>query len=264
MNKKHFNCNQKKITKIKKKKIVSCHTEIILPVEKFSKIPISAKNIQLPIRRQTYLIGEKENLPVSKRNTLCRDTILTSPQHSIKRPDHRRQDHVFNKHFNLQNLNKSSSSISDDSLEKSFKNITINDLELYDINLTPLKSTENLISELNNHKEFDNDLLNFNDTYDSPLSCTLLNSSQFKSEDGWMNTTFTYTPEDRNPTNLSINLCSQLMKTPNEELNNSNFNIKSDTNYAEDFVLLPSIEQKYTTNHNTSKVTYNYNIISTP
>lgn len=45
-------------------------------------------------RQQTYLLKEKENLLVSKNNLLGRDTSLTSPKHSFKRPDKKKKKQI--------------------------------------------------------------------------------------------------------------------------------------------------------------------------
>lgn len=108
--------------------------------------PISAKIESPSIRRQTYLIREKENFPNQKKNALTRDTILSSPERSLKRPDQKRQDYVFNNHFSFKNLNKSSSPMSDDSIEFPLKKAVSYINHSNDFRLTPLKSTENLLS----------------------------------------------------------------------------------------------------------------------
>jgi len=242
--------------------------------------PISLKSPQLTIRRQTYLVGEKENLPVSKNNILGRDTILTSPERSVKRPDQRRQDYVFNDHFNLKNLNSSSSPLSDDSLEKPLMKIISNNSQFNEFCLTPLKSTENLLSpfsDKNLYNSFD-DQINF-DITDGILPSNSSNSSHLKSEDAFT-AAITYTPKDIKSNELSINLCSRFMKTPEIDVKNevcSKFGYN--TVKSELFKCSPDFEPEVkhslnirqececttarTVNHRTSKVTGWHNNVMT-
>lgn len=243
----------------------NCKTEIIHLVGNSTKLqePISTKSLTSPIRRQTYLVGEKENLPISKKQILGRDTILTSPERSIKRPDQKRQDHVFNNHFNIKNLNKSSSSMSDDSLENPLKKIMVHSSQLNDFCLKPLKSTENLLSPFNSKQSDDiNNALNF-DVTDGNFASISSVSSPFKFEELLgSNITVQNTlnkSEDKKLSTVPLNLCNVFMKMSNDEL---------DTTNTELFVLPQKVEQssdskrsnEYTTttnniHHRTSKVT---------
>lgn len=248
LNKRQLNCSQKKVLlKPNKTKIINCKSEIINSVENPVKIvekPISAEKLQFPIRRLTYFVGEKENFPISKNNVLGRDTILTSPERSIKRPDQSRQDYVFNNHFNLKNLNNSSSPISDDSLEKPLKNPIFNNSQFNEFftELTPLKSTENLISPFSTNKSFNgfDEQLTF-DVTDGSLAS---NSSLFKSEEA-LNLTITNTVEDKNPNkSLSVNLCNEIIKTPIVELKNKfSTNFGAEIINPESFVSIPEVNQ---------------------
>lgn len=243
---------------------------------KILKEPISIKSPRSPIRRQTYLVREKENCPVSKNNELGRDTILTSPERSVKRPDQRRQDYVFNNHFNFKNLNNSSSPLSDDSLEKPLKMIS-NNSQFNEFYLTPLKSTENLLSPFSAKSicdSFDSQI-SF-DITDGILASNSPNSPCFKLEDEFT-TNITCTPKNIMPNKLSIDVCNQFMKTPEVELKHEVYsNFESDIVKPKLFVLpdfKPEVEQpsnfrhkcEWTTaqtiNHQTSKVTGWLNII---
>lgn len=144
-----------------------------------------------------------------------RETVLSSPEHKCKRPDQRRQDHVFNHHFKIHNLNSSSSPISDDSLEKSSK-LTMSDYFHHnDFNLTPLKSTENLLSTYNVKNKCNGFNNQFNecsfDTIDGP-SFISSNMPLFEPK-----TTSTeakiHTPENRRSAKVSVNLCDKFIKS---------------------------------------------------
>jgi len=258
-------------------------TETISLERNFVKIveePISLKSPQLPIRRQTYLVREKENLPISKNNVLGRDTVLTSPERSVKRPDQRRQDYVFNNHFNLKNLNSSSSPLSDDSLEKPIMKIISNNSQFNEFCLTPLKSTENLLSpfsDKNLYNSFD-DQISF-DITDGILASTSSNSSHFKSEDA-LTEAITYTPKDIKSNESSINLCSRFMKTPevdvkNEVCSNFGYNTVKSKLFKSSLDFEPEVEYPlnfrqeckcttaHTVNHRTSKVIGWHNIVMT-
>lgn len=218
MTKKQLKCEQVKVLPNKTKHVNSKNERVIL-VKPPANIPQPIIEETQPIRRQTYLVREKENLPISKKIMLGRDTILRSPERSIKRPDQRRQDHVFNKHFNLKNLNNSSSSMSDDSLEKPPNKIIMNISQLNEFCLTPLKSTENLLSPFSIKKQF-NDF----DVTDGPLASTLSNSSIFESQDE-LTATSTYTPENQKTTKVCTNLWNKFMKSPEDKLTNDGTNV---------------------------------------
>ncbi|XP_050531513.1 protein abnormal spindle isoform X2 [Daktulosphaira vitifoliae] len=174
-------------------------------------------SLQSQIRRQTFLVGEKENYPVSKKNILGRDTILTSPEHSIKRPDPQRQDHCFNSHFNIQN--KSSSPMSDDSLDKPLKIVSTRS-PFSDLCFTPLKNTKNIMSPFTTSKctQNDNDIqqLSF-DIQDGASASTSLNSSFGFKPIETSTVAKIYSPEERKPTRVSVNLLNVYDKTAEDE-----------------------------------------------
>lgn len=271
MNKRQLNYSQKKVSpKLNKKiKFTACKTEKIPSVKNQTKIsedPISTEKLQFTIRRETYLVGEKENLPIIKNNVLGRDTVLTSPERSVKRPDQRRQDYVFNNHFNLKNLYNSSSSVSGDSLEKSFINTSFNNSQFNELfsELTPLRSTENLICPFSTIKQsngFDGDL-----SFDVTDGKLISNSSLFKSEDTL--TTTNITDDENTNKSLPTNLYNEIIKTSIDEFKcKSCVHFGSDTINQESFVPSPEIKRSSDfeqtnpniVNHCTSK--YQNNIV---
>jgi len=265
MTKKQLKCGQEKVLPNKTKHISSKNERIIL-VKNPPNIPEPISEETQPIRRQTYLVGEKENLPISKKIILGRDTILRSPERSIKRPDQRRQDHVFNKHFNFKNLNNSSSSMSDDSLEKPLNKIMMNISQLNDLCLTPLKSTENLLSPFSVQKQFNNfdGRMSF-DVTDGLLDSSLSNYSIFKPKDE-LTSVLTYTPENQKPAKVCVNLWNKFVKSPEDKLINGGTNDGLHTINSQPFVSSSEVESNnfeqkcewsptHTIQQRTSKVT---------
>ncbi|XP_050438518.1 protein abnormal spindle isoform X3 [Adelges cooleyi] len=185
--------------------------------------------IQSPLRRQTYLVGEKENYPVTKRN-ICRDTLLISPERSMKRPDQQRQDHYFNSHFNLHN--KSSSPMSDDSLEKPIKLIPTHS-PFNDFCLTPLKNSENLLSPFSTTRKshsFEEQQLSF-DIPDGASASTSLNSLLGFKPIETSTVSKVYTPEEKKPNRVSVNLLNIYEKTSEDGESN-----KASTTYIKEDV----------------------------
>lgn len=234
--------------------------------EKTQQSICKEETLLLPMRRQTYLVREKENFPVTKKN-ICRDTILTSPEHSVKRSDQKCRDEYFNNHFNLRNLSKSSSTMSDESLEKPFKIIINNCTQINDFNLSPLQSTENLVSTSSTKKQsnkFDGQL-SFDFT-DGPFTSSSPNSLQFKLKD-LLNDAITYSPEKNESIQIPMQCCNQFMKTSKNELNTANSSFESDTINSKSFLSFPEVEEfpnstqyhdwtsTHTPHHYTSKIT---------
>lgn len=211
-------------------------------LEKTQQSICEEETLLLPMRRQTYLVREKENLPVTKKN-ICRDTILTSPEHNIKRPDQKCQDEYFNNHFNIRNLSKSFSTMNDDSLEKPFKIIVNNCTQINDFNLSPLQSTENLVSTFSTKKQSDkfDGQLSFDFT-DGLLSSSSPNSLQFKLKDS-LNDAMTYSPEKNELTQIPMTCCNQFMKTSKNELNTANSSFGSDTINSKSLLSFPEVEE---------------------
>lgn len=222
MIKKQMDCCQQNITS-RKTNIISCKTDKVTLAENPSKT-------SEPIRRQTYLVREKENLPVSK-NKICRDTVLTSPERSVKRPDRKSQDQYFNSHFNFNKLNKSSSPMSDDENnldfdhDLEFKVIITDSSQLDNFNLTPLEITENFFSTSSIKRQHNQ--LNY-DVTDKSFASPSANIFQLKSEDA-NNVTFTCTPLNNKSTYVSVDYCNQFFKSPENELNKTFSTIGSDS-----------------------------------
>lgn len=192
-----------------KTKIVNCKSERIVLVGNSAKLSestcLNQNTLETPIRRQTYLVGEKENLPNLKKNMFCLD--FTDSNYSFKRPHKNRQNQVFNNHFNFQNENKNCNIMSDDSLDEPLKIVDIDNSPFNNFCLTPLKSTENLLSPFSISKQ----CKSFDKT-DEHLELTSLNTSLFQPIDASTGAK-TYTPEAKKSTRVSVNLCNKFDKT---------------------------------------------------
>jgi len=241
LSKKQLKCEHEKVLPNKTKHVSSKNERIIL-MKPPANVPEPIIEETQPIRRQTYSVKEKENFPISKKIILGRDTILRSPERSIKRPDQRRQDHVFNKHFNLKNLNNSSSSMSDDSLEKPLNKFIMNISQLNEFCLTPLKSTENLLSPFSVKKQFNNfdGQMSF-DVTDGPFDSTLSNSSIFEPQDE-LTAALTYSPENQKPTKVCVNLWNKFIKSPEDELTNGGTSVGLHTLNPQPFMSSSEVE----------------------
>lgn len=226
-----------------KTRVVNCKSERILLVENTVNIneSVYAEKLQSPLRRQTFIVGEKENLPNPKMNILNRDTVFTISECSRKRPDKNRQDNVFNNHFSTQTLNQSFDFLSDDSLEKPVKGLMDLSSPLNNFCLTPLKSTENLLSPFNisnKCKSFGSQL-----SYDNTDEVlTLFNSSSFKPKDT-STAAKTHTPEDRKPTRVSVNLCNKFENTSKEKSDEASTTFIKNTGNQESLISPPMIDQ---------------------
>ncbi|VVC38206.1 Hypothetical protein CINCED_3A000313 [Cinara cedri] len=213
---KQFIYDKQNISPIKKK-VIDCKTERIISVENPEKIPETSSTDTLQsIRRETFIVREKENVPLTKKNILGRDTILTSPERSIKRPYQTCQDHVFNNHFSFKSLNKSSSPISDDSLEKPLVKLNVNKPQLDDFCLTPLKSTENLVSHIGTIQKSNS----FYDQLNIDITDESFASSSFKIEDSLV-TDVAYITKNRTSPEVFMNFCSNCIETPENGFSNA-------------------------------------------
>jgi len=239
--KKPFNCSRKKIM-LNKAKAFNSKSERIVLVGNITKLSetVSSEFLQTPVRRQTYLVGEKENVPNIKQNTSRQN--FTDSQHSIKRPDKKRQDQVFNNHFNIQYQSNNCSLLSDDSLDEPLKIITDNSSPFNDFCLTPLKSTENLLSPFSTTKKcksFNVSDEKFDFTpYVSPFMP--INAST-----GAKN----FTPEERKPTRISVNLCNKFQNTPRNNFKKSNSTFIKDNIDSKTFITSPKTEQSFDFSH---------------
>lgn len=210
---------------------MGCKTEKNILEKNPEKIPENLNtNTLQSIRRETFIVREKENVPIIKKSILGRDTILTSPERSIKRPYQTCQDYVFNNHFSFRNLNKSASPLSDDSLEKPLLEINVNNSQSDDICHTPLKSTENLFSPVSTQQS--------NSFYDQ-LSVDITDGSfvcsSFKLDDS-LASNVSYTAENRTFSNDSKNFFRNCIKTPEDGFNNTCTNLLLDIIKLKSFV----------------------------
>ncbi|XP_022160068.1 protein abnormal spindle-like isoform X2 [Myzus persicae] len=207
-----FNGGQNKII-LNKPKFVNCASERIILVDNATKIsePINAGNLESPMRRQTYLVGEKENIPNLENNMIDHNTTFTS----FKRSDKNRQYTTFNSnHIHTQNTN--CDIMTDDSLDESLIKLTNTNSPFNDFFLTPLKSTENLISPFSTTKK----CISF-DKADENMGFTSFNTSPFKPIDA-STAAKVYTPDNRKPTRVSVNLCEKFEDIPKNKLNIDN------------------------------------------
>jgi len=167
------------------------------------------KTLQSPSRRKTYLVGEKENLPRLEKKIFGQD--LTDSDHRLKRPDKKRHDSVFNNHFKLQYQNKNCNLLSDDSLDESPKIMDSNNSLFNDLCLTPLKSSENILSPFSTSK-----LCKSFDVTDENLGFKSFNTSPFQPIDASTGAKV-YTPEEKKPTRVSVNLGKTFEIMPENE-----------------------------------------------
>lgn len=230
---------------LNKTKIFNSKSERIVLVEKSSAISesICTENLQSPLRRQTYLVEEKENLPDSQRNIFGRNTMLTSPERSFKRPDKDRHNHVFNNHFDIQNQNKSFGLMSDDSLDEPVKGIVNCTSPFNNFCLTPIKNSENLLTPFSTEKRDKSYEIPFG-LDDTDGDFTMLHSPSFKPRDT-STASKTRTPEDIKPTKISVNLCSKFENNSKDELNKASVTFIKNSMNPESFISPPEVKQPY-------------------
>jgi len=163
------------------------------------------------LRRQTFLVGEKENIPNSENNMIDYDTTFNSFEHCFKHSDGKYQYTTFGNHINTKNTN--CDIMTDDSLDESPKKLISINSPFNDFFLTPLKSTENLISPFNTTKK----CITF-EISDKNMAFTSFNTSPFKPIDA-STAAKIYTPDNRKPTRVSVNLCEKFEEIPKNESN---------------------------------------------
>lgn len=198
--KKQLNCSRKKVI-LNKTRVVNCKSERIILVKKTQNISesISPKYLQSSVRRETFSIGEKENLPILKKKIFGQD--LTDFDHSFKRKDKKCHDHIFNNHFDFENQNDKSIILSDDSLDDPPKTMGINNSAFNDFCFTPLKSYENILSPFSTSKQFKS----FEQT-DVNLGFTSITTSPFQPKTA-STVAKDHTPEKKKlATRISVNL----------------------------------------------------------
>ncbi|XP_026817930.1 protein abnormal spindle-like isoform X2 [Rhopalosiphum maidis] len=207
--KKRFNSGQNKII-LDKTRFINCATERVILVDNATKIsePISAVALESPMRRQTYSIGEKENIPNLENNIVSQDQIFTSSEYSLKHSDKNYQSTTFNNPLNTQSANYDI--MTEDSLDESLNKLISANSPFNDFFLTPLKSTENLLSPFSTTKKCIS--LNIADEN------TSFNTSPFKPIDA-STAAKIYTPDNRKPTRISVNLCEKFEEIPENKFN---------------------------------------------
>lgn len=208
-----FNGGQNKII-LNKTRFVNCASERVVLVDNATKIsePIQSEILDSPMRRQTYLVGEKENIPNLENNMTNYDTTFTSFEPYFERPDKNHQyTTTFSNHINTQNTNFDI--MTDDSLDESLNKLISTNSPFNDFFLTPLKSTENLISPFSTTKK-----CNSFGIPDENIAFTSFNTSPFKPIDA-STAAKIYTPDNRKPTRVSVNLCEKFEEIPKNKLN---------------------------------------------
>lgn len=226
---------------LNKTKVISSKTERIRLVGSTSKISESfyPETLQSPFRRQTYVVDkfeDKENLPNLKMNLF--DTILDDSKHDFKLPDTNHQENIFFNNFTIQNQNKNNNVMSDDSLDGSLKLIGSYNSPFKDFCLTPLKSTENLLSPFN----ATNKCTKFNKT-SNELTFTSFNTSPFKPIDASTGAK-DHTPDERKPTSVSVNLYNKFEEVTKNESNEDNITFIKDVN-TQTFISPPKTGQSF-------------------
>lgn len=211
MIKKHLHGGQKKIT-LNKTKVFTSKSERICLVKNTAKLSdfICSETTQTSIRRTTYSFDDKENLPNFPSNMFSQETIITSPDRSSKQPGINCHD------FKIEKIN--SCLTNQDLLDKGQKkSVTINSLFDNNFCLTPLKSTENLLSP------FSSADISKSATSNKNLTVTI---TPFKP----INTSTAakiYSPEEKNPRKVSVNLCTRFKNKTVSELDYTSIHLET-------------------------------------
>lgn len=237
-----FNGGQNKII-LNKTRFVNSTSERVVLVDNATKIsePIQSETLESPMRRQTYLVEEKENIPNLKNNMINYDTTFTSFEHRFKSSDKNHQNTTFSNHINTQNTN--CDIMTDDSLDESFNKLINTSSPFNNFFLTPLKSTENLISPFSNTKK----CISF-DIADKNMAFTSFATSPFKPIDA-STAAKIYTPDNRKPTRVSVNLCEKFEEIPKNKLNIDSATFIKNTS-SKKFALPLNVEQSVNISQN--------------
>jgi len=228
---------------LNKTKFIKSASERVVLVDNSTKIsePLHAEILESPMRRQTFLVGEKENIPNFENNMIDYDTTFNSFEHCFKRSDGKYQHTTFSNHINTKNTNYDI--MTDDSLDESPKKLISSNSPFNDFVLTPLKSTENLISPFSTTKKYNT----FN-IPDENMAFTSFNTSPFKPIDA-STAAKIYTPDNRKPTRVSVNLCEKFEEIlKNESIIDSATFIKNIS--PKQFELPPKVEESFNMSHN--------------
>lgn len=255
-----LDCGKKKII-LNKTGVVNCKSERICLVDNAAKISesIYPEILESPLRRQTYSIEDKENLPDLKSNKFKQGNIFPISEHSLTQSDKNCKDRVYNNFFNIQNINNNCNMMTNDLLDESLPKMNINNSPFNDFCLTPLKGTENLLSPFSITKKFKSYDITGENTVASSFS-----TSPFEPIDA-STAAKIFTPEERKPTRVSVNLCNKFEKTPKNKIIKASTTFIKDTTDSKTFISPPkqsfSIEQElewtptHLTFHHTSNTT---------
>lgn len=237
-----FNGGQNKII-LNKTRFFNSTSERVVLVDNASKIskPIQSETLESPMRRQTYSVEEKENIPNLKNNMIDYDTTFTSFNHCFKHSDKNHQNTTFSNHINTQNTN--CDIMTDDSLDESLNKLINTSSPFNDFFLTPLKSTENLISPFSSTKK----CISY-DIVDKNMAFTSFTTSPFKPIDA-STAAKIYTPDNRKPTRVSVNLCEKFEEKPKNKLNMDNATFIKNT-IPKKFTLPLNVEQSFNISQN--------------
>lgn len=216
--KNELNCGKKNII-LNKTGVINSKSERICLVDNTAKISksIYPEILESPLRRQTYSIEDKENIPNVKSDMFNQDNIFPIFEHSLQHLDKNHKDHI-------QNINNNCSMISNDSLNELPPKMNINNSPFNDFYLTPLKGTENILSPFSTTKKFKS-----YDIIDENTTASSFNTSPFEPIDA-STAAKIFTPEERKPTRVSVNLCNKFEKTPKNKI------IKVNTTFVKDSI----------------------------
>lgn len=221
--------NRTKVANYKSERIILRKTD-----KKKSKPYCPESSINKEIRRETFLINDKENLSELANNIVDEDICSKRPEHNFKYSNEKCQDGMFNNHFQVQNLNLNRSLMSDDSLDGSLQIIDSNKSPFNDFYLTPLKNTKNLLSPFSTTKKCKK-----NDN----LAFASFNPSPFKPIEA-STAAKNFTPDERKPKRVSVNLCNKFEEPPRNNANKDSLTFIKDIN-SESVMTPINIEQSF-------------------
>jgi len=224
---------------LNKTRFVNSASERVVLVDNATKIsePIQSETLESPMRRQTYLVEEKENIPNLENNMISYDPTFTSFEYYFKRSDKNCQNTTFS---NTQNTN--CDIMTDDSLDESLNKLINTSSPFNDFFLTPLKSTKNLISPFGTTKQISLDKAEEN------MAFTSFTTSPFKPIDA-STAAKIYTPDNRKPTRVSVNLCEKFEEIPENKLNIDNATFIKNIS-PKKFALPLNVEQSFNISQN--------------
>ncbi|XP_025421851.1 protein abnormal spindle-like isoform X3 [Sipha flava] len=254
---KQLNCGQKKIT-LNKTKVTNYKSERIIlgkNDKKKSKLHCPESSIDQEIRRETFLINDKENYAELANKIFDEDICSNIIEHNFKYSNKKFQDHDINNHFEVHNLNMNRSIMSNDSLDGSLQIIDSNKSPFNDFYLTPLKNTKNLLSPFSTTKKCKKN--------DNNLAFASFSPSPFKPIEASTGAK-TFTPDERKPKRISVNLCNKFEDPLKNDTNKDGVTFIKDVNPGS--VITPiNIEQNFNLKQqewSTGHTTLHHSIIS--